>query len=226
MDMDGERTLEDAGDRHPMGGVPGFELPEALMIGGAGDDVDSGADSGDDLGSGDSMSVLPEVLIAAKAVGVDDEKSGSESDPTEKAESIDSPAKVMRIGTMLKRLLKQARSIDLDEASRQRLRDVYETSVTEIGSALSSDLSEELNRLTSPFGHRETPPSAAELQIAKAQLVGWLEGLIRGMQAMLFAQEMAARRQLEALQAELMPGSSTDVGSQRSHEDGRPSAYL
>ena len=121
-------------------------------------------------------------------------------------ETIDHPAKVMRIGTMLKQLLAEVRSTDLDEASRQRLREIYETSVGEVGSALSPDLREELTRLASPFDGAETP-SAMELQVAKAQLVGWLEGLIQGMKAMLLAQQMTAHQQLQSMRGELPPGA-------------------
>ena len=121
-------------------------------------------------------------------------------------ETIDHPAKVMRIGTMLKQLLAEVRETDLDEASRQRLREIYETSVGEVGSALSPDLREELTRLASPFDQPE-PPSAVELQIAKAQLVGWLEGLIQGMKAMLLAQQMTAHQQLQSMRGELPPGA-------------------
>ncbi len=121
-------------------------------------------------------------------------------------ETIDHPAKVMRIGTMLKQLLGEVRETDLDEASRQRLREIYETSVGEVGSALSPDLREELSRLASPFDRPE-PPSAVELQIAKAQLVGWLEGLIQGMKAMLLAQQMSAHQQLQSMRSELPPGT-------------------
>ncbi|MYB04433.1 MAG: DUF2587 domain-containing protein [Acidimicrobiaceae bacterium] len=121
-------------------------------------------------------------------------------------ETIDHPAKVMRIGTMLKQLLAEVRSTDLDEASRQRLREIYETSVGEVGSALSPDLRDELARLASPFDQPE-PPSAMELQIAKAQLVGWLEGLIQGMKAMLLAQQMTAHQQLQSMRGELPPGA-------------------
>ena len=171
---------------------------------------------------------LPELLATtddrvSEAAEKKDDKPGSVKDDEAsiQVENIDSPAKVMRIGTMLKRLLKHVRSTDLDESSRRRLREIYEVSVGEIGSVLSPDLREELNRLISSFDQPELP-SAAELQIAKAQLVGWLEGLIRGMQAMLFAQQLTARRQLEAMQSELSAGSSP---SQDTHVD-EPSAYL
>ncbi len=119
-------------------------------------------------------------------------------------ESIDHPAKVMRIGTMLKQLLEEVRSTELDEASRDRLRDIYETSVNELGATLSADLVAELNRLALPFGRQDTP-SRVELQMAKAQLVGWLEGLVQGMQAMLFAQQMAAQQQLQSMRGQIGP---------------------
>ena len=146
----------------------------------------------------------PEVL-APDAIEV-----GSEDEINE---TIDHPAKVMRIGTMLKQLLAEARSTDLDEASRQRLREIYETSVSEVGSALSPDLREELTRLASPFDQAEAP-SAAELQMAKAQLVGWLEGLIQGMKAMLLAQQMTAHQQLQSMRGELPPGTDPYQRSQ------------
>ncbi len=147
-------------------------------------------------------------------------------DDDEISETIDHPAKIMRIGTMLKQLLDEVRSTDLDEASRQRLRDIYETSLREVGSALSQDLREELARLASPFDQPEAP-SAIELQIAKAQLVGWLEGLIQGMKAMLLAQQMTAHQQLQSMRGELPPGADpyrqtpapADVGT-------RPGTYL
>ena len=143
----------------------------------------------------------PRELLAPEVVAVADGDAGGEID-----ETIDHPAKVMRIGTMLKQLLAEVRSTDLDEASRQRLRAIYETSVGEVGSALSADLREELTRLASPF-ERAEPPSAVELRIAKAQLVGWLEGLIQGMKAMLLAQQMTAHQQLQSMRGELPPGT-------------------
>ena len=151
--------------------------------------------------SGSDPGAEPYEVLAPEVVGVADDEAGDEIN-----ETIDHPAKVMRIGTMLKQLLAEVRETDLDEASRQRLREIYETSVTEVGSALSPDLREELARLASPFDQAE-PPSAMELQIAKAQLVGWLEGLIQGMKAMLLAQQMTAHQQLQSMQRELPPGA-------------------
>ncbi len=138
--------------------------------------------------------------------------------PEEPSETIDHPAKVMRIGTMMKQLLDEVRSTDLDEPSRDRLRDIYETSIAELGGALSEDLREELGRLALPFGSEETP-TGAELQIAKAQLVGWLEGLVQGIQAMLFAQQMAAQQQLQSMRTQIGPPHSDQ-------SDERPGTYL
>ena len=93
-------------------------------------------------------------------------------------EFIEQPAKVMRVGSMLRQLLDELKEVTLDEGSRDRMREIYDTSVQELGSALSPDLSDELNRITLPFGNDEIP-SEAELRVAQAQLVGWLEGLIQ-----------------------------------------------
>jgi hypothetical protein len=143
--------------------------------------------------------------------------------PSEPTESVESPGKVMRIGSMIKQLLEEVRGAELDEPSRERLKEIYETSVSELASALSPDLRDELTRLAHPFD-AEGVPSGAELRVAKAQLVGWLEGLFHGIQATLFAQQMAARQQLEQIQGQLPPGAP---GRQGGAEDGpRPGAYL
>jgi len=123
-------------------------------------------------------------------------------------ESIEQPAKVMRVGTMMKQLLEEVRQSSLDESSRDRLRDIYATSIAELGSALSPELQAELARLISPFP-ADNPPTQSELQVAKAQLVGWLEGLVQGIQATLFAQQISAQQQLANMRAELPPGASS-----------------
>ncbi|NNE94503.1 MAG: bacterial proteasome activator family protein [Acidimicrobiales bacterium] len=127
-----------------------------------------------------------------------DHKPAEESGP-ESRNSISEPAKVMRIGSMIKQLLEEVRTTTMDEAGRTRLKDIYETSISELGEALSPDLTDELNSLALPFSEDEVP-SDSELRIAQAQLVGWLEGLFHGIQATLFAQQMAARQQLEQMQ--------------------------
>jgi hypothetical protein len=112
--------------------------------------------------------------------------------------SITEPGKVMRIGSMVKQLLEEVRAADLDEASRERLAEVYERSIVELSEALSPDLQEELRTLSLPFDE-DGIPSKAELRVAKAQLVGWLEGLFHGIQASLVAQQFAAQQQLQQM---------------------------
>jgi hypothetical protein len=116
---------------------------------------------------------------------------------------IESPAKVLRIGAMTKELLEEVRRAPLDEAGRARLREIYETSVRELSDCLANDLREELARLSSPF--EDGTPSEAELRIAQAQLVGWLEGLFHGIQATLFSQQMAAQAQLQEMRRRGLP---------------------
>lgn len=139
--------------------------------------------------------------------------SGPEADPVddEEGDTITSPAKVMRIGSMVKQLLEEVREAPLDERSRGRLAEVYERSVTELADALSPELQEELRMLALPFDDGEVP-SDAELRIAQAQLVGWLEGLFHGIQATLFAQQLAARQQLEQMR-QLPPGVPQQPGN-------------
>ena len=117
---------------------------------------------------------------------------------------VEQPAKVMRIGTMIKQLLEEVRAAPLDDASRNRLRDIHAASIRELEEGLSPELRDELERITLPFSEGETP-SDAELRIAQAQLVGWLEGVFHGIQTALFAQQMAARAQLEEMRA---PGAA------------------
>jgi hypothetical protein len=141
-------------------------------------------------------------------------------DDQDARESVEQPAKVMRIGSMVKQLLDEVRSAPLDEASRVRLREIYEMSVRELAGALSPDLRDELDRMALPFD--DTTPSEAELRIAQAQLVGWLEGLFHGIQATLLSQQMAARAQLEEMRQRGLPaGAPPGVG-----RPDRPGTYL
>ena len=126
-----------------------------------------------------------------------------EGDSDEITGMVEQPAKVMRIGTMIKQLLEEVRAAPLDEAGRQRLREIHEKSIHELEDGLSPELREELDRLALPFG--SAVPSEAELRIAQAQLVGWLEGLFHGIQTALFAQQMAARQQLEEMRRRALP---------------------
>lgn len=121
---------------------------------------------------------------------------------SEAAADVLSPAKIIRIGAMLKQLLEEVRNTPVDAAARGQLSEIYNSSVTELKSALSPDLGEELDALAFDFDGN-TLPTEAELRLAQAQLVGWLEGLFHGIQAMMVAQQMAARQQLEGLRAEL-----------------------
>jgi hypothetical protein len=143
-------------------------------------------------------------------------------DPTSVAEMVEQPAKVMRIGSMIKQLLEEVRAAPLDEASRARLAEIHRSSIAELEKGLAPELISELERLSLPFAEHEVP-SEAELRIAQAQLVGWLEGLFHGIQTALFAQQMAARAQLEQIRRALPPGA-TDVGEHPSYPGATPSA--
>jgi hypothetical protein len=127
-------------------------------------------------------------------------------------ELVERPDKVMRIGNMIRQLLDEVKAAPLDEASRQRLRDIHAASIAELKEGLAPELVDELERIALPFGEDATP-SDAELRIAQAQLVGWLEGLFHGIQTALFAQQMAARAQLEQMRRALPPGRSTGDGA-------------
>ena len=153
--------------------------------------------------------------------GDDHQEPGHNEESPPLTESVTEPGKVMRIGSMVKQLLEEVRSTHLDEPSRERLAEIYERSIVELAEALSPDLQEELRMLTLPFSSEA--PSEAELRIAKAQLVGWLEGLFHGIQATVFAQQMAARQQIEQMRR-LGPGGPEGTDGQGS--DRRPGIYL
>ena len=150
-----------------------------------------------------------DVLPATERVGVDEDGERTGPPPSEGEggaggrESIERPAMVMRIGTMVKQLLDEVRQAPLDEAGRRRLREIHEQSVRELATGLSPDLASELDRMSLPFDQKT--PSEAELRVAQAQLVGWLEGLFHGIQATLVAQQMAARAQLDEMRQRGLP---------------------
>lgn len=150
--------------------------------------------------------VTPEGMAVA---GVTDPS----SDERSPAELIEQPAKVMRIGSMIKQLLEEVRTAPLDDAGRARLAEIHDRSIKELEQGLAPELVDELNRITLPFAEA-TVPSDAELRIAQAQLVGWLEGLFHGIQTALFAQQMAARAQLEQMRRALpaVPGAPQASG--------------
>ncbi|MDH5279418.1 MAG: bacterial proteasome activator family protein [Actinomycetota bacterium] len=136
-------------------------------------------------------------------------------------ELVEQPAKVMRIGTMIKQLLEEVRSAPLDEAGRARLKQIHQRSIAELEDGLAPELVDELERLSLPFAEESTP-SEAELRIAQAQLVGWLEGLFHGIQTALFAQQVSARAQFEEMRrrAALPPGAPAEGTS----DDGQRSS--
>jgi hypothetical protein len=144
---------------------------------------------------------LPEVVSPD---GVEPGPGEAERDGDEPANDIESPAKIIRIGAMVKQLLEEVRNTSIDDATRDQLRRIYGNSVEELKSALSPELGAELDSLSFDFSGAE-PPTEAELRMAQAQLVGWLEGLFHGIQATLVAQQMAARQQLEGMRGQL-PG--------------------
>ncbi|MFN0025641.1 MAG: proteasome activator [Acidimicrobiales bacterium] len=164
----------------------------------------------------------PEIV----AHGADGEQSSpaaaAPAAPEGPQEVIEQPAKIMRIGSMIRQLLEEVRSAELDEASRDRMRDIYDLSVNELAATLSPDLQDELARLTMPFGDTEAP-SGPELRVAQAQLVGWLEGLFQGIQATMFAQQMMARQQLEQMRG-LPPGMGGPGGPGGQAMPGQPGA--
>jgi hypothetical protein len=118
---------------------------------------------------------------------------------------VEQPAKVMRIGRMVQQLLEEVKSAPVDEAGRKRLAAVLHTSIKELKDGLAPELDEELDRLIEPFD--DATPTESELRIAQATLVGWLEGLFHGIQTAIYAQQMAARSQLEQMRRALPPGA-------------------
>ncbi|HEY2765541.1 MAG TPA: bacterial proteasome activator family protein [Pseudonocardiaceae bacterium] len=147
------------------------------------------------------------------------------ADVADVSDMVEQPAKVMRIGTMIKQLLEEVRAAPLDDASRNRLREIHQSSIRELEQGLAPDLREELQRLSLPFSEDSTP-SDAELRIAHAQLVGWLEGLFHGIQTALFAQQMAAKVQLEQMRRGLPAGTMPGMTPQPEHGIRGTGQYL
>lgn len=176
--------------------------------------------------------VVPADAPVTAQVVTDEDKKDESDDRDDSGESladmVEQPAKVMRIGTMIKQLLEEVRAAPLDDASRSRLKEIHKSSVRELEQGLAPELRDELERLTLPFTD-DAIPSDAELRIAQAQLVGWLEGLFHGIQTALFAQQMAARAQLEQMrQGALPPGihAADPRGGQTNHVTGGSGQYL
>jgi Protein of unknown function (DUF2587) len=144
-------------------------------------------------------------IVVVTPDGVATQADTEESRERPVTEMVEQPAKVMRIGSMIRQLLEEVRAAPLDEKSRARLKEIHASSVKELEDGLAPELIDELERLSLPFAD-DGVPSEAELRVAQAQLVGWLEGLFHGIQTTLFAQQMAARAQLEQMRRALPPG--------------------
>ena len=155
---------------------------------------------GDNSSDGSVPAIAPDEVL---------DTTGKQGGDESKTESINEPAKVLRIGSMVKTLLDEVRAAPLDDKSRVRLREIYEQSIRDLSEGLSPDLVAELESLALPFDSEA--PSDAELRIAQAQLVGWLEVLFHGIQATLMSQQMAARAQLEEMRQRGLPAAG-DTG--------------
>ena len=151
------------------------------------------------------------VVVGPDGVATETDVQQSRERPV--TEMIEQPAKVMRVGNMIRQLLEEVRAAPLDEKSRARLKEIHASSIKELEDGLAPELIDELERLSLPFAEDEIP-SESELRIAQAQLVGWLEGLFHGIQTTLFAQQMAARAQLEQMRRALLPGMMPAQGAE------------
>jgi proteasome activator-like protein len=199
-------------DKQPDADDPGPEDPRVVVLG------------------PDGMAVAG----GSRPAGQPDDDESEEDAERHLTDLVEQPAKVMRIGSMIRQLLDEVKSAPLDEASRARLAEIHRSSIKELEAGLAPELVEELERLSLPFSS-ETP-SEAELRIAQAQLVGWLEGLFHGIQTAIYAQQMAARAQLEqmrrALPAGMVPSEEALAAAQEaqarrgSDESGRSGMYL
>jgi Protein of unknown function (DUF2587) len=185
-------------------------------------DSDSASGQPDPSAASGSHDDAPRVVVVGPdgvAVEMPDDDSGEDRSVVE---LVDQPAKVMRIGSMIKQLLEEVRGSSLDEASRVRLKEIHRRSIKELEEGLAPELIEELERISLPFAD-DAVPSESELRIAQAQLVGWLEGLFHGIQTALFAQQMAARAQFEEMRRRaLPPGQSAPDGAQFGPRPGPP----
>lgn len=190
------------------------ESPTAPVVNADADETQEDVDHNDSSGAGESAAKSSRtggeekerrtVLVVGpdgKPVGAIDVNGDDEDEPEREGDPsrlVEQPAKVMRIGSMIKQLLEEVRAAPLDEAGRARLREIHKRSIEELEEGLAPELRDELERLSLPFSD-DHAPSEPELRIAQAQLVGWLEGLFHGIQAALVAQQMAARMQLEQI---------------------------
>jgi hypothetical protein len=153
------------------------------------------------------------------------DQGGSEHAESPLARMVSSPDKVMRIGNMIKQLLEEVRAAPLDDASRLRLKEIQARSIIELSDGLAPELQDELARITLPFSD-DAIPSDAELRIAQAQLVGWLEGVFHGIQTTLFAQQMAAQAQLQQMRGRALPRGAGPGGEPGEGQFGGTGQYL
>ena len=157
---------------------------------------------------GQPVGTIPASALPGMIEGSDGDDSATEGDGVRHVtDLVEQPAKVMRIGSMIRQLLEEVKAAPLDEASRVRLKEIHAASIKELESGLAPELVEELERLSLPFTEDGTP-SEGELRIAQAQLVGWLEGLFHGIQTAIYAQQIAARTQLEEMRRALPMGAT------------------
>jgi hypothetical protein len=167
---------------------------------------------------GQPVGTIPKSALPTVPVDDSDDDRDGERHITELVEQ---PAKVMRIGSMIRQLLEEVKAAPLDEASRNRLKEIHHASIKELEAGLAPELVEELERLSLPFTE-EGVPSESELRIAQAQLVGWLEGLFHGIQTAIYAQQMAARAQFEQIRRALPPGVQIAGQPGGPGQDGQP----
>src|ERR1700750_696755 len=162
----------------------------------------------------------PQVVVVGPdgmAIGTTQDEAGDSPAERPITEMVEQPAKVMRIGSMIRQLLEEFKPAPLEEKSGVRLKEIHQNSIKELEDGLAPELVQELERLSLPF--EDATPSEAELRVAQAQLVGWLEGLFHGIQTTLFAQQMAARAQLEQMRRALPPGI---LPAQEQDQQSRP----
>jgi hypothetical protein len=148
---------------------------------------------------------------------------GTEPQSQQQGELIQHPAKLLRITAMVRGLLEEVRQAPLDDSGRKRMREIYESSLTELKDALSENLQKELETLTIPL---ERTPSESEIRVAQAQLVGWLEGLLHGIKAAMWAQQMEAQAQLEEMQRRGLPGGQSMPSAELPEDRAPGGQYL
>jgi hypothetical protein len=165
--------------------------------------------------NGQPMGAVPASALAGAA----DEGADADDEESSITDLVEQPAKVMRIGSMIRQLLEEVKAAPLDEASRNRLKEIHQASIKELEAGLAPELVEELERLTLPFTEEGTP-SDGELRIAQAQLVGWLEGLFHGIQTAIYAQQMASRAQFEQIRRALPQGMAHPQAGPGQREQG------